>query len=173
MHPVLLTLVTYLPLIGALIIFFMRGSHEEIARTSRWIALWTSVVVFGLSVVMWSEFDPTNTGYQFVQQSNWFSAFGVSYHMGVDGISLFFVILSTLLTLVSVLAAWQMVVHRIRDHMVAILLLETTIAGQYANWDLGRSETDICFFAILFVYVCWFIIHDVGNFVDMESNGNY
>lgn len=136
MHPVLLTLVTYLPLIGALIIFFMRGSHEEIARTSRWIALWTSVVVFGLSVVMWSEFDPTNTGYQFVQQSNWFSAFGVSYHMGVDGISLFFVILSTLLTLVSVLAAWQMVVHRIRDYMVAILLLETTLVGLFSSLDM-------------------------------------
>ncbi|MDI2090533.1 complex I subunit 4 family protein [Commensalibacter oyaizuii] len=136
MHSVLLTLVTYLPLLGALVIFLMRGSYEEVARTARWIALWTSIIVFGLSIVMWSEFDPTLPGYQFVYQSSWLSGFGVSYHVGVDGISLFFIILSTLLTLVAILAAWQMITDRIRDYMVAILLLETTLVGLFSSLDM-------------------------------------
>ncbi|CAI3927177.1 NADH:ubiquinone oxidoreductase subunit 4 (chain M) (NuoM) (PDB:6HUM) [Commensalibacter communis] len=136
MHTVLLTLVTYLPLLGALIIFLMRGSSEEVARTARWIALWTSVVVFGLSIVMWSKFDPTLPGYQFDYQSTWLEGYGVSYHVGVDGISLFFIILSTLLTLVAILAAWQMIIDRIRDYMVAILLLETTLVGLFSSLDM-------------------------------------
>lgn len=114
----------------------MRGSSEEVSRTARWIALWISVVVFGLSIVMWSEFDPTLPGYQFSYQSSWLAGYGVSYHVGVDGISLFFIILSTLLTLVAILAAWQMIIDRIRDYMVAILLLETTLVGLFSSLDM-------------------------------------
>lgn len=136
MHSVLLTLVTYLPLLGALVIFLMRGSFEEVARTSRWIALWTSIINFGLSIVMWSEFKPHQAGYQFASQSSWISGYGISYHVGVDGISLFFIILSTLLTLVGVLAAWQMITDRIRDYMVALLILETTLVGLFSSLDM-------------------------------------
>lgn len=136
MHSVLLTLVTYLPLLGALVIFLMRGSSEEVARTSRWIALWTSIVVFALSIVIWSEFDPTLPGYQFTYHSSWMAGFGISYHVGIDGISLFFIILSTLLTLVAVLSSWQMITDRIRDYMVAILLLETTLVGLFSALDM-------------------------------------
>ena len=136
MHSVLLTLVTYLPLLGALVIFLMRGSFEEVARTSRWIALWTSIITFGLSIVMWSEFHPRHDGYQFEIQNSWISGFGVSYHVGVDGISLFFIILSTLLTLIGIMAAWQMITDRIRDYMVAILVLETTLVGLFSALDM-------------------------------------
>lgn len=136
MHSVLLTLVTYLPLLGALVIFLMRGSFEEVARTSRWIALWTSIITFGLSIVMWSEFDPHYVGYQFASHSSWISGFGISYHVGVDGISLFFIILSTLLTLIGILAAWQMITDRIRDYMVALLVLETTLVGLFSSLDM-------------------------------------
>lgn len=136
MHSVLLTLVTYLPLLGALVIFLMRGSFEEVARVSRWIALWTSIITFGLSIVMWSEFHPHQPGYQFVSHNSWISGFGISYHVGVDGISLFFIILSTLLTLIGVLAAWQMITDRIRDYMVALLVLETTLTGLFSALDM-------------------------------------
>ncbi|CAK7193382.1 NADH-quinone oxidoreductase subunit M [Commensalibacter sp. Nvir] len=136
MHSVLLTSITYLPLLGAFVIFLMRGSYEEVARASRWIGLWTSVIVFGLSMILWNRFNPSHLGYQFAYQSVWLSGYGVSYHVGVDGISLFFIILSTLLTLIAVLAAWQMITDRIREYMIAVLLLETALVGLFSALDM-------------------------------------
>ncbi|GAA4481342.1 NADH-quinone oxidoreductase subunit M [Gluconacetobacter asukensis] len=136
MHPILLSLVTYLPLGGALAIFLMRGTSEAIETASRWVALWTSLLVFALSVVMWGEFDPQVPGFQFVQQADWAASFGVSYHTGVDGISLLFVLLSTFLTPLAVIGGWKLVTTRVRDYMVALLLLETTLVGLFSALDL-------------------------------------
>ncbi|MBB2155100.1 complex I subunit 4 family protein [Gluconacetobacter diazotrophicus] len=136
MHPILLPLVTYLPLGGALAILLMRGTSEAVEGASRWVALWTSLIVFGLSVVMWGEFDPSLPGFQFVQQVGWASSFGISYHAGVDGISLLFVLLSTFLTPLAVIGGWKLVTTRVRDYMLAVLLLETTLVGLFSALDL-------------------------------------
>lgn len=136
MHPILLPLVTYLPLGGALAILLMRGTAEAVEGASRWVALWTSLLVFALSVVMWGEFDPRQPGFQFVQQLDWAPSFGVSYHAGVDGISLLFVLLSTFLTPLAVIGGWKLVTTRVRDYMLAVLLLETTLVGLFSALDL-------------------------------------
>ena len=94
----ILSLVTFLPLAGAFIIMMVRGEEEVVARNARWTALWTSLITFALSLVLWVRFDKSSAEFQFMERVDWLPDFGVSYHMGVDGISVLFVLLSTLLT---------------------------------------------------------------------------
>ncbi|GBQ95304.1 NADH-quinone oxidoreductase chain M [Acetobacter nitrogenifigens DSM 23921 = NBRC 105050] len=136
MHPSLLSLVTYLPLAGALAILLTRNAGEAADRAARWIALWTSLLVLALSVVIWSEFDPLQAGPQFEQQLMWMPSFGVSYHAGLDGISLVFVLLTAFLTPLSIGAAWRSVNGRACDFMAAMLLLETALMGLFSALDL-------------------------------------
>ncbi len=94
----LLSLVTFLPLVGVAIIMVTRGDAAMVARNARYVALWTSLITFLLSLLLWSNFDPDMSDFQFVEKAPWIPAFGINYTMGVDGISMFFVLLSTLLT---------------------------------------------------------------------------
>ena len=90
----ILSVVTFLPLVGALIIYISRGDDEAAKRNSRWIALWTTIVTFGVSLILVWRFDPAQTDFQFVEKTAWLAT-GITYHMGVDGISLPLVILTT------------------------------------------------------------------------------
>ena len=105
----LLTLVTFLPLVGAgFILAFIRGEEETVAPQRRWWRLWTSLITFLPVAVLWFDFDRGTADFQFVEkQVDWLAGFGISYHMGVDGISMLFVLLSTLLTPLCVLASWR------------------------------------------------------------------
>src|SRR5690242_8361494 len=107
-HWPLLSLVTFLPLLGAGFIMSARGDAAVVARNARNIALSTSLIVFALSLVLWIEFDPDTAAFQFVERARWITigGFSINYHMGIDGISLFFVLLSTLLTVLCVGASW-------------------------------------------------------------------
>ena len=136
-HWPLLTLVTFLPLVGAAFIMSARGDEAIVARNARNIALWTSLIVFLLSVVLWLDFDPDNPGFQFVEQARWVTigGFALNYHMGIDGISLFFVLLSTLLTPLCVLASWTNVHAQVREYMISFLVLETMMVGIFCALD--------------------------------------
>jgi NADH-quinone oxidoreductase subunit M len=131
----LLSLVTFLPLAGAFIILTVRGEEEVVARNARWTALWTSLIVLALSLILWARFDPSTAEFQFVERVDWLGEFGVSYHMGVDGISVLFVLLSTLLTPLCILASWESVQSRVREYMVAFLVLESMMVGMFAALD--------------------------------------
>ena len=131
----LLTLLTFLPLVGAAFILTLRGEDEVVASNARWTALWTSLIVFGLSLILWFKFDKADAGFQFVEQLDWLSEFGVTYHVGVDGISVLFILLSTLLTPICILASWESVHSRVREYMVAFLVLETMMVGMFAALD--------------------------------------
>jgi len=93
----LLSLATFLPLLGAAFIFFVRGEPEVVAQNARSVALWTSLATFVLTLMIWAAFDPAQGGFQLVEKSPWLPGLGISYHMGIDGISLWFVLLSALL----------------------------------------------------------------------------
>ena len=134
-HLPLLSLVTFLPLLGALVLLLMRGSVETAQNASRWIALWTSLVVFALSIGLWLGFDPGQPGFQFQERADWMPGFGVSYHMGLDGISLLFVLLATTLSPIAILASWRIAGARVRDYMLTVLLLETTLIGLFSALD--------------------------------------
>ena len=131
----ILSLVTFLPLAGAFVILMVRGDEEVVARNARWTALWTSLITFALSLVLWARFDRGSAEFQFVEQLDWLPDFGVSYHMGVDGISVLFVLLSTLLTPLCILASWDSVKTRVREYMVAFLVLESMMVGMFCALD--------------------------------------
>ena len=131
----LLSLVTFLPLLGALIIMTVRGDDEVVASNARWTALWTSLITFGLSLILWFRFDKSTADFQFVEEVSWLPEFGISYAMGVDGISVLFVLLSTALTPLCILASWESVQSRVREYMVAFLVLETMMVGMFCAMD--------------------------------------
>ncbi|KZD09856.1 NADH-quinone oxidoreductase subunit M [Oceanibaculum pacificum] len=132
----LLSLVTFLPLVGALFILVTRGEPDVVARNARNMALWTSLITFFLSLMIWAQFDNSTAEFQLVEKVEWMPEFGIGYHMGVDGISMFFVLLSTLLTPICVLASWESVKHRVKEYMIAFLVLETMMVGMFCALDL-------------------------------------
>jgi NADH-quinone oxidoreductase subunit M len=136
-HWPLLSLVTFLPLVGAGFILATRGDQAVVARNARNIALWTSLIDFALSLFLWLQFEPNTADFQFVERADWVTlgGFQFAYHMGIDGISLFFVLLSTLLTLISVVSAWEVIQFRVKEFMIAFLVLETLMVGIFCALD--------------------------------------
>ena len=131
----ILSVVTFLPVVGAILIYLSRGDDEAARRNARWIALWTTIVTFAVSVILVLRFDPAQPGFQFVEKTAWL-ANGIGYHMGVDGISLPFVILTTALMPFCILASWKSVTLRVREYMMAFLFLETLMVGTFSALDL-------------------------------------
>jgi len=131
----ILSLVTFLPLVGAAWILLVCRDDETGAKNARHAALWTSLITFAVSLALWLKFDPKNAGFQFEEHLDWVPAYGISYHMGVDGISMFFVLLSTFLTPLCVLASWAAIEKRVREYMVAFLALETLMVGMFCALD--------------------------------------
>ncbi len=131
----ILSLITFLPLLGVAVILAVRGEEAVVASNARWTALWTSLITFALSLVLWVRFDPTTPEFQFLEQAAWLPEFGVGYVMGVDGISVLFVLLSTALTPLCILASWDAVQSRVREYMIAFLVLETMMVGMFCALD--------------------------------------
>ena len=131
----ILSTITYLPLLGALFILLIPGEDETVGRNARAVALWTTVATFILSIVMLFEFDGSRTDLQFYEQASWLGG-NIDYVMGVDGISVLFIILTTSLMPLCILASWESVKIRVREYMVAFLVLETLMIGVFCAQDL-------------------------------------
>ncbi|MEM7024144.1 MAG: NADH-quinone oxidoreductase subunit M, partial [Pseudomonadota bacterium] len=132
----LLSLVIFLPLAGAAFILLIRGDPEIVAQNARAVALWTSSITFALSLLIWVNFDPTTADFQMVENAEWFVGFNINYHVGVDGISLWFVILSTLLTVLCVISSWYSIQTRVKEFMVAFLIMDTFMVGVFCALDM-------------------------------------
>jgi len=133
----ILSLVTFLPLAGALFCLVVNGPKEAVERNCKSIALVTSLATFLISLLLWARFDVTKAGFQFEEKADWVPALSIGYHMGIDGISLFFVLLSTLLTPICILASWEAIHVRVKEYMVAFLVLETFMVGMFCALDLA------------------------------------
>ena len=131
----ILSLITFLPLLGVAILMTLRGDEHAVAQNARWTALWTSLIVFLISLVLWTRFDMREPGYQFNESATWLPEYGIGYRMGVDGISVLFVLLSTALTPICILASWDSVKMRVREYMAAFLILETMMVGMFSAAD--------------------------------------
>ena len=132
----ILSLVTFLPLAGATILFLLiRGDDEDAQRNAKYSALWTSAATFALSLFIWGGFDNSTASFQFEEHVPWMPENNISYHMGVDGISMLFVMLTTLLTPICILASWE-VTKRIKEYMIAFLVLETMMLGMFSAMDM-------------------------------------
>ena len=124
-----------LPLIGALLILVLRGESEATLNNARWIALWTTLITFVLSVVAWERFNPAEPGFQLIEQHDWFSHV-ILYKLGVDGISIPFVLLTTFLMPICIAASWTSIQTRVKEYMIAFLVLETLMIGVFVALDL-------------------------------------
>ena len=130
-----LSLVTFLPLVGVALILMTPSGSPTAARSIRWIALWTTLVTFVVSLVLWIRFDTGTADFQFVEKAAWLGG-NINYHMGVDGISMLFVILTTFLMPLCILASWQAIDTRVREYMIAFLVMETLMIGVFCALDL-------------------------------------
>ena len=131
----ILSVTTFLPLVGALFIMMMRGDDEAVKRNARWIALWATAITFAVSLILVWRFDPTSAEFQFVEKKPWLAG-TINYHMGVDGISLPFVILTTALMPFCIIASWETIQTRVKEYMIAFLALETLMIGTFSALDL-------------------------------------
>jgi len=125
----------FLPLAGALLIALLRGDDEPTKRNARWIALWTTLVTLAVSLVLLLHFEPSSAEFQFLERRPWLAG-TINYEVGVDGISLPFVILTTALLPICILASWKSVQYRVKEYMIAFLVLETMMVGTFAALDL-------------------------------------
>ena len=132
----ILTLLIALPLVGAGFVLAIRGEEAVVARNARMVALWTSVITFLLSLYIWFGFDRSTADFQFVEKYQWLPGYNISYYVGVDGISVLFVLLSTLLTPICILSAWEAVTKRVKEYMIAFLMLESVMVGAFCALDL-------------------------------------
>ena len=130
----ILSILLILPLVGALFIALLPEDAAGV-RNARWMALWTTAITFIVSLILIWRFDPASADFQFVEKRPWLGG-AITYAMGVDGISLPFVILTTALMPISILASWTAIQFRVRDYMVAFLILETLMVGTFCALDL-------------------------------------
>ena len=131
----LLTIITWLPAVGALVLLFVPGRDDN-AYFVRVFTLILTTVVFVLSLYLWSQFDNSNPGFQFVENFEWIGT-SIGYRMGVDGVSILFVVLTAALLPVCILASWDPIQTRVREYMIVFLVLETLMTGVFATLDLA------------------------------------
>ena len=129
--PILTTLI-FFPLVGVLVIAFVDRKNVNVIR---WVALVTSIIEFILSIPLYFQFKLGTAQFQFVERLPWIKSWGAWYHLGVDGISLFLVLLTTFLTVLSILASWS-IEKRVKEYMISFLFLETTMVGVFVALDL-------------------------------------
>ncbi|MEP1327454.1 NADH-quinone oxidoreductase subunit M [Pseudophaeobacter sp.] len=130
----LLSIVTFIPAAAAAIMaLLMRGEDAAAQRNAKWLALLATSITFLVSLGIYAQFDPANTGFQFLEERDW--VFGLKYKMGVDGISVLFVMLTTFVMPLTILASWG-VTTRVKEYMIAFLLLETLMLGVFMALDL-------------------------------------
>ncbi len=110
----ILSIITFLPLLGVLFILLASGDSKSSEHNCKMVTIWVSSFTFVVSLLLYFGFDPATVGYQFEEQFDWIEGSGITYHLGVDGISMPFILLSTFLTPLSILASWHSIKQRVR-----------------------------------------------------------
>ncbi len=136
MNAPILTYVTFLPLLGVLAILFLPQKSEQSKNIIRGVALVTSIVTFIVSLWIYAGFNPDIAGFQMVENHSWIPSYGISYHLGLDGISFWLVLLTTFLTPITILSTWSAIEKRVKEFQIAMLVLETAMLGTFVALDL-------------------------------------
>ena len=131
----ILSLMIFIPVFGAIIISLIGGDEKTVFNNSRIVALWTSLVVLLLSILAWITI-PSDGNFYFVEEIDFISSIGLSYRLGIDGISLVFILLSTFLIPLCILISWKSITYRVREYMILFLILETLMIGTFCALDL-------------------------------------
>ena len=132
----LLTLSWALPLVGALLLLFVGNADGKKNSLFRWAALAISLVEFVVTALLWARFDPNSADMQFVERVPWIPAFGIDYYIGIDGISLFLVVLTGFLTPIALLSSWEGIEKKVKEFSIFVLVLEAAMIGVFLSLDL-------------------------------------
>src|SRR5262245_48090635 len=135
MHFPILTSLIALPILGSLALLFVRDD-EQSEGVIRRVALIVAGLVFAETLLLWARFDPSSADFQFVERHAWIPAFGISYAVGVDGISLLLIVLTAFLTPIAMLSSWEAIHKKLRAFCIFILLLESAMIGVFVSIDL-------------------------------------
>jgi NADH-quinone oxidoreductase subunit M len=125
----LLSTVVWLPIIGGALVLI---SGDKSPNVSRWLALLVSVLTFAVSIPLYTQFDSSTAAMQFVEKAAWVPQFGVNYYLGVDGISMPLIILTTFITILVVIAGWEVIQFKPSQYMAAFLMMEGVMVGVFA-----------------------------------------
>ena len=136
--PPVLSIMIFMPLICALMVGMVRGEKGDeavVEKNIKHLSFFSSVFVFAFAMFMYHNFDSADASFQFVEKYSWFGESSFSYHLGVDGISIYFIMLSAFLTPICILASWNSVKERLKEYMIAFLVLESFMIGSFAALD--------------------------------------
>ncbi len=131
----ILSSITFLPLIGAFFIFLTRSEKNQSDKNSIYLSLFTSFTNFFLALFLWYSFDPTTSDFQFVEENTWISGF-IKFKFGIDGISILFILLTAFITPICIISCINSIKSRLKEFLIAILVLETFMIGVFCSLDL-------------------------------------
>jgi len=134
-HFPILSFITFFPLVGVFFILLIKGDQAIVERNTRNATLLTTIATFIGSLILWFNFDQTTADFQFVEKASWLGD-NINYHMGIDGISVLFVLLTTFIMPICILASWTTIKVRVKEYMIAFLFLETLMLGVFSSLDL-------------------------------------
>ena len=131
----ILSAIIFIPLIGAFFIFVTKGIQKNVEKNSKYVAIFSSLTNFLLSIFLWYSFDTTTADFQFVEKKNWIEGF-INFQLGVDGISILFILLTTFIAPVCIFSAIHSIKFKIKEFLIAILVMETLMLGVFCSLDL-------------------------------------
>jgi len=131
----ILSAIIFIPLIGAIFVFLTRGSLKNTEKNSKYVAIFSTLVNFFLSIFLWYSFDTTTSNFQFIEEREWINGF-INFQLGVDGISILFILLTTFIAPICVFSGISSIKFKIKEFLIAILLLETLMLGVFCSLDL-------------------------------------
>jgi NADH-quinone oxidoreductase subunit M len=131
----ILSAIIFIPLIGSIFIFISRGSQKIVEKSSKYVAIFTSVANFFLSIILLYSFDPSTSSFQFIEKKNWING-TINYHVGVDGISILFILLTTFISPICIFSGINSIRFKNKEFLIAILLMETLMIGVFCSLDL-------------------------------------
>jgi len=131
----ILSAIIFIPLIGALFIFATHGDSKNIEKNSKYVAIFSSVVNFLLSLFLWYSFDRTTSNFQFLEERNWIDGF-INFRLGIDGISILFILLTTFIAPICIFSGISSIKFKIKEFLISILLMETLMLGVFCSLDL-------------------------------------
>ena len=131
----ILSAIIFIPLIGALFIFIIRGNTKTVEKNSKYVAIFTSLVNFLITIFLWFSFDNSTANFQFVEEKNWMSGY-ISFQLGIDGISILFILLTTFIVPICIFSGIQSIKFKIKEFLIAVLVMETLMLGVFCSLDL-------------------------------------
>ena len=131
----ILSAIIFIPLTGALFVFITKGSQKNVEKNSKYVAIFSSLTNFFLSLFLWYSFDASTSDFQFVEEKNWIDDV-INFRLGIDGISILFILLTTFIAPVCIFSGIHSIKFKIKEFLIAILVMETLMLGVFCSLDL-------------------------------------